>query len=259
MKINTMIDNYDPQKLKGRFDKESIHWQKLYQQNDNKDRIYNNKKYRQQYVLEILGPGSGKVLDLGCGAGSFFEHLEGLGYEVTGVDFSPEMVKLAASAAGNLKRSRAVQGDVLNLPFESRTFDALIAVGLLEYLPNDESFLKIVGNFVKPGGKIIVTLRNSLCAERKLWKFYQKLGINVNKADYFYREHNPAHFKLFLESLGFKNINIRFCHFYPMPWPLSSFFSSLNNYLAHKMERRFSNSENKFLGSTCIVKFEVPF
>lgn len=253
-----MSTQYDQLKLNDRFDKESQHWQKLYQPTGAKKFSYNNKKYRQQYVLEMLGRGSGKVLDLGCGTGSFFAHLEKLGYEVVGLDSSPEMVKLASAVANTLKHSQAVRGDVLNLPFENNAFSALIAVGLLEYLPDDQNFLKIIRRVLKPGGKAVITLRNSLCSERRLWKLYRKFGLVVNKTDYFYREHNPSHFKSLLELLGFKNIEIRFCHFYPLIWPLSRFFPSLNNFLAHKMEKYFSKSAVNFLGSTCLVLFEAP-
>jgi len=253
-----MSNKYDQLKLNARFDKESQLWQKLYQPEGEKKSSYNNKKYRQRYVLEMLGPGAGKALDLGCGAGSFFEHLEGLGYEVVGLDSSEEMVKIASAQASSLKNSRAVLGNVLNLPFESNTFNGLIAVGLLEYLPNDEDFLRIVRSALRPGGRAVVTLRNSLCLERKLWHFYRKIGLDVNKADYFYREHNPKKFKKILESFGFKNIKVRYCHFYPLAWPLSRFFPALNNFLAHKMEKHFSGRAISFLGSTVIVSFEAP-
>lgn len=253
-----MSTAYDQRKLDSRFDRESTHWQKLYQTTGAKKFSYNNKKYRQQYVLRMLGPGTGKVLDLGCGAGSFFEQLEGLGYAVVGLDSSPEMVKLASSVAATLSNSQAVRGDVLHLPFARHIFDALIAVGLLEYLPDDETFLKIIQTMLKPGGRAVVTLRNSLCLERKLWKLYGKCGLTVNKADYFYREHNPKHFKRLLESLGFSNVQITFCHFYPLPWPVSRLFPAFNNFLGHKMERYFSHSGINFLGSTCIVSFEKP-
>ncbi|MFA4941253.1 MAG: class I SAM-dependent methyltransferase [Patescibacteria group bacterium] len=250
-----MSTKYDQNKLDSRFNKESRQWQQLYLQAGEKKFSYNNKKYRQQYVLGMLGKGEGKVLDLGCGAGSYFEFLEVLGYEVTGLDSSEEMVKIASDFVRTLHRSQVIKGNVLEIPFEDNTFSAVIAVGLLEYLPDDREFLEVIRKVLKPGGKAVVTLRNSLCLERKLWKFYRRFGLDVNKADYFYREHSPRKLKKLIESMGFEDIQIKFCHFYPLMWPLSRLFFSFNNFLAHKMEKYFSGSFIDFLGSTFIISF----
>ncbi|MEL7430391.1 MAG: methyltransferase domain-containing protein [Pseudomonadota bacterium] len=45
-------------------------------------------------------PGSGKVLDLGCGPGNSSRHLIDEGYEVEAIDASEEMVRIANEACG---------------------------------------------------------------------------------------------------------------------------------------------------------------
>lgn len=249
---------YKQEKLNERFDKESLDWHNLYNTNFDNKNSYNNKKYRQKYVLEMLGKGSGKLLDIGCGTGSYFEYLERLGYEVVGVDSSIEMYKIASSVARNLDKCNVIHGDIFNLDLPTNEYDALIAVGLIEYFPDDKTFINLVKKVLKPGGKAVITFRNSLCIERKLWKFYSKLGIKISKNEYFYREHNPTKFITFLKSVGMSNIKIRYCHFYPLPWPISRLLSNINSYLSHKMEKYFSKSNIRFLASTFIISFETP-
>jgi SAM-dependent methyltransferase len=251
-----MKKEFSQERLNSRFDLESKNWKDLYKDNISNKLSYNNKLYRQKYVLEMLGEGSGRVLDLGCGAGSYFEYLEKLGFEVVGVDSSKEMIKLASQVAVNLKNSKAVHGDIMDLPFQDQKYDAIIAIGLIEYLPDDISFFEIVKKLLKPGGKAVITFRNKLCLERRLWKLYQKFGLRISKIEYFYREHNPADIIILLNVLGMKNINIRYCHFYPLPWPFSRLLNFINNYFAHKMEKYFSTSSISFLASTFIVSFE---
>ena len=131
-------------------------------------------------------------------------------------------------------------------------------MGLVEYLPDDDSILAEIQRIVKPGGKIVVTLRNGRCLERRLWKLYNKVHINKYKTTYDYREHDPEAFRTLTAAMGFVNYSDRICHFYPLPWPLSTLLPSLNSYLANHMERLFSRTRFYFLGSTLISSFVAP-
>src|SRR4030042_417074 len=96
-------------KIEARFDRESSTWRDIYRRSGRNPFAYYDKQYRKRYVLEMLGQGEGRVLDLGCGAGEFFEDLRQMGYSVIGADFSTEMVRLASQAGGGI--SRVVRAD----------------------------------------------------------------------------------------------------------------------------------------------------
>src|SRR4029453_938919 len=51
----------------------------------------------QRGVLRILGEGTGRLLDLGCGGGAFAAILAEQGWQVTGVDISKDQLRLARS------------------------------------------------------------------------------------------------------------------------------------------------------------------
>jgi SAM-dependent methyltransferase len=78
------------------------------------------------------------VLEVGCGEGEISERLHGRWAEVTGLDLPDAGLRTQwASRAG----PRFVHGDAHALPFADRTFDLVVAVEVLEHLPDPASGL----------------------------------------------------------------------------------------------------------------------
>jgi SAM-dependent methyltransferase len=74
-------------------------------------------------VIELLGPGPGALLDIGCGGGSHAVAFTELGWKVTGVDASEDQLRLA--------RARGVDarlGNAEALPLPDASFDAAISM-----------------------------------------------------------------------------------------------------------------------------------
>jgi demethylmenaquinone methyltransferase/2-methoxy-6-polyprenyl-1,4-benzoquinol methylase len=86
-------------------------------------------------VLESLSAGA--VADVACGTGFLTRHLPG---RVVGMDQSLAMLHIARA---RVPGGRVVQGDALNLPFPSGTFDCLSAGHYYGHLrqPERERFL----------------------------------------------------------------------------------------------------------------------
>jgi len=76
-----------------------------------------------QVVKPLIGEGSGKLLDLGCGTGAYSAALAELGWTVTGVDVSEDMLRRAREREVSVVRS-----DATRLPFEDASFDAAVSV-----------------------------------------------------------------------------------------------------------------------------------
>lgn len=100
-----------------------------------------------------------RVLDVGCGTGYTTEAVlkkAPLG-EVDGIDLTPQQLRKAAS---KLKPKKAIlnlsRGDTENLPFRDETFDAVVSVGAVEYLPHPKKALQEMARVVKHGGKVVV-------------------------------------------------------------------------------------------------------
>ena len=85
-----------------------------------------------------LPPGA-SVLDVGCGTGYFTRRLASDGFDITGVDSSPEMIRYARSRCVAGKRYLA--GDARRLPFPDRHFDFVVAITSLCFIREQEQAL----------------------------------------------------------------------------------------------------------------------
>src|SRR5579884_2668504 len=84
-------------------------------------------------VLDALGARPGeRVLDAACGTGRYTVALRDRGVEVTGCDFSSEML---AVARARLPQVELVEADLNDpLPFADASFDALLCAQALKHL-----------------------------------------------------------------------------------------------------------------------------
>jgi ubiquinone/menaquinone biosynthesis C-methylase UbiE len=111
-------------------------------------------------VLELVGRGPGELLDAGMGSGVVCAELERMGWTVTGVDISRRMVERARTRLPHL-RERLLEGSIGALPFAPESFDAVVVVGVLEYVEDQlMPALREVGRVLRPGGTAVVTLPN---------------------------------------------------------------------------------------------------
>ncbi|WP_338106562.1 class I SAM-dependent methyltransferase [Mordavella massiliensis] len=105
------------------------------------------------------GIGDGLVLDLGCGTGGMTEELADAGYDMIGVDGSPEMLEQALE-----KRERSGH-DILYLMQDMRAFElygtvrAVVSVcDCLNYVTDPEELVQVfrlVNNYLDPDGLFI--------------------------------------------------------------------------------------------------------
>jgi 2-polyprenyl-6-hydroxyphenyl methylase / 3-demethylubiquinone-9 3-methyltransferase len=96
------------------------------------------------------------LLDIGCGGGLVAEPMTRLGFTVTGIDAGVETITAArthAEASGLTIDYRAVTSEALARAGEQ--FDVVLALELIEHVPNRDGFLKGLGQLVKPGGGFI--------------------------------------------------------------------------------------------------------
>ena len=103
-------------------------------------------------------PG-GHILDLGCGTGELARFLATAGLRVTGADISAKMLG-RAKAEDQHDAAEWVPLDPgwLALPFESRTFDAVVASSVLEYVDEPGSVLRECARVLRPSGALVLTV-----------------------------------------------------------------------------------------------------
>jgi ubiquinone/menaquinone biosynthesis C-methylase UbiE len=118
---------------------------------------------RRRFALDMLeartAPGS-NVLDVGCGTGHLAGELMQRGYTAWGVDLSDAMVEYARE---HYDRDQFRVGDIEQIPFPDNTFDAVMCLGVMEYLEKDEPALREMWRVLKPGGRAVITTPNIVC------------------------------------------------------------------------------------------------
>ena len=103
--------------------------------------------FTQEVVLRILGAGSGRLLDLGCGGGALAATLAELGWQVTGADISEDQLRLARERGID-----TVRADAGELPFADATFDAAVSVFTHTDMDDFPGALRELARVLRPGG-----------------------------------------------------------------------------------------------------------
>jgi 2-polyprenyl-3-methyl-5-hydroxy-6-metoxy-1,4-benzoquinol methylase len=99
--------------------------------------------------------GQRRLLDFGCGNGSFLERMQAQGWEVTGIDTSTTVVERL--------RSRGFQALVGTLPhpdLEPDGFDMITMWQSLEHVHDPLRALEAAHVLLRPGGKLLVSVPN---------------------------------------------------------------------------------------------------
>jgi ubiquinone/menaquinone biosynthesis C-methylase UbiE len=107
------------------------------------------KENTAQFLEKSLGKLNGKkILDIGCGSGTFIRYLASKGADVYGIDISKTMIDEAKNNVGN----KVKVADMNAIPFPNKTFDAVISRFSLHYLNSFEKVYAQVHRVLKPHG-----------------------------------------------------------------------------------------------------------
>lgn len=109
-------------------------------------------------VAAAARPVVGRLLDIGTGTGRVLELLAGAADTATGIDRSPEMLRIARgklAAAGNQKAD-LLQADMRALPFADASFDTVTMHHVLHFADDPQAVVSEAARMVAPGGKLIL-------------------------------------------------------------------------------------------------------
>jgi len=144
------------------FDANAQSWSELYQraQRANDVVLADRKNAAVAFLGEYLEPGA-RVLDAGCGAGLTAIDLIERGYFVHGVDISQGMIEQCRANFEHRsippERFELTRGDVFQAAFEDGSFDAVGALGFLQYQDDEIAALRELHRVLRPGGLLFVS------------------------------------------------------------------------------------------------------
>lgn len=122
---------------------------------------------RQRYRELLEGFASyrrtNRILDFGCGVGSFLEQAQTAGWEAHGSEFEARAVEITRS-----KGLRCVQAPIAPEDFEPAAFDVITAFEVLEHLRDPEQEARLIARLLRPGGLFYCTTPNFSSLSRRV-------------------------------------------------------------------------------------------
>ena len=158
-----------------------------------------------------------RLLEVGCTAGHYTLTLAREGYQVTGLDISPESIKAAQLQAENsgLTGAKFIAGDAENMKdILDNSFDGVYSFSTLRYVPNPLQALSEIRRVLKPAGRAVVDFPNKYCPWFEILKFL--VGGERHVHDHTY---SPRQVKRMMEQAGFANVEVKLIIFFAKQFP----------------------------------------
>lgn len=113
-----------------------------------------------EHAINRLEPSKQmRILDLATGTGWAARRLSALGYDVTAVDFAPEMLAAGRHLADQRRLDIPfVKGDAEALHFDDDEFDALISTFGVMFTQRPEDAAAEMARVVRPGGRLVLAV-----------------------------------------------------------------------------------------------------
>ncbi|HEX7313215.1 MAG TPA: methyltransferase domain-containing protein [Pyrinomonadaceae bacterium] len=115
-------------------------------------------------ALALALPPDRRILDVGCGSGWLSEYFARLGYDVTGLDISPDLIEVASERVAKVPygadhetplRCRFLVHDVEGAPLEEQ-FDAVVCYDSLHHFEDERAVIKNLASMTKYGGSLFI-------------------------------------------------------------------------------------------------------
>jgi ubiquinone/menaquinone biosynthesis C-methylase UbiE len=106
-------------------------------------------------AVALLGADA-RVLEIGVGTGRIAKPLLAAGMRVTGIDLSRNMMRRLRDTLGDLPAPALLEGDITQLPFGSKSFDAVIGVHILHLVAGWQQAIDEAMRVMKAGGALLL-------------------------------------------------------------------------------------------------------
>lgn len=164
---------------------------------------------RRHLILNLIGDhlgyrGNLRILDIGCGTGAMSAALRVFG-SVASADFSDRA--LTYSARRGL--TSLCTSDATRLAFRTNSFDAVVALDLLEHIPDDAAAASEFGRVLRPGGLLFVTV-----------PAYQSLWSGHDQALMHQRRYTARQVRRLIADSGFEIVRLSYAMtaLFPVVW-----------------------------------------
>ena len=108
-----------------------------------------------EFLLRQIPLSCRRVLEVGCGRGELARALADRGHEVSAVDLSPEMIRVARERTPGARRVVYVCGDFMGDALGAETFDGVVSAATLHHMPLEAAVARMA-ELVRPAGVLVI-------------------------------------------------------------------------------------------------------
>lgn len=247
------------------FDEMAEHYADAYEASTNSGYSF---RIRQQRVVEMFDQPGGKVLDVGCGPGVMVNELvRRRGCELWGIDIAPEMIRDAERRFAGEPRAHFAVGAIEKLQFPDSFFDAVVCMGVVEYIDDDVVAIREMLRVLRPGGTLIVTVPHARSPyriwNRFVWGPVSKLlypalarvsrRFAALAKSVHHREYRCASYSALFTANGSTVEDVVYYNMKIFPTPLDVLLRPVSIRASRYLER-FGRGALRWLGTGFIVK-----
>ena len=109
----------------------------------------------ERFLLQFVPNDCHRALEIGCGTGSFARLLAAKANQVSAIDLSPEMIRVASLRSANQSNISYQVGNILQMDLPSSYFDCIVMIATLHHLPQ-EAVLEKIKKALMPDGVLII-------------------------------------------------------------------------------------------------------
>lgn len=158
------------------------------------------KQYGKDYPM-IPRHGRGRLLDFGCGGGTYMERMHRLGWQVTGVDTSRAAIQRVQAEFG----LRGLVGSLPHLELEPGSFDVVTMWHSLEHAHAPLAVLREAHRLLDHGGKLVLAVPN---IDSSPFRWFGRAWYGLDLPRHL-THFTPATLQRMLEQAGFRPGPIR--------------------------------------------------
>ncbi|MGB3241869.1 MAG: class I SAM-dependent methyltransferase [Candidatus Omnitrophota bacterium] len=147
----------------------------------------------------------GRILDVGCGVGSFMGLVKQAGYEGYGIELSPQLASYAADHGLNVYNCSLEERK-----FQDDYFDTVTLINVLDFVADPYSLLLEIKRVLKKDGDIYLRVPNAkvqIFLRAIFSRFLSVFGVK-KIGEFFNYGFSSKNVRKLLERAGFKNIKI---------------------------------------------------
>lgn len=159
-------------------------------------------------ALDSMEPKSNElVLDLGCGTGFLFHHINKTTKLLVGLDTSSKLLQEAKKRTKTLSNTLLIRADADNTPFPNHIFDRVFAITLLQNMPDPMTTILEMKRVSKSEAVFVLTgLKKKFTAESFVDLLKRaRLKVSTLKTDEHLKGHvavcTNAEFKRFSKAI----------------------------------------------------------